>query len=297
MKEEDAEDAHVDLLDVVRRRVLSLEIPLEYPSGIPVAELGAMPLKDLLGLIRTLGRHSVSASSGATWADPRVAVLEASRILSQWPFRFRELLARLEPNSRATKPLYLTGSRHRGLYGSLSRGRAEFAVREISDYAASRHGALAKYFWPVYHDDRSAKDRSEISKAFVSKSELAKMFEVDWGTPDDIVVVKGLPMTTNEVAKALGCTVYAVRQLAILGKLPGKRIRKTFIFGSDVVEGFKRQYVFLASLARDLLSTANRLMKIARKRGVNMDWILDKNFREKYAFILVEDIPRILSVA
>lgn len=130
----------IDLLDVVRRRVLRLRVPERYPSGIPASELGRLGLHSLLFLIDVIGRRQSQNFLYASDFDRIVPF--AAHALAQWPHNFHEMLEQLRPNDQSVA--ISTGIFH-GLYSALSYGikqgkHTEFLMEALSQFAINNRG-------------------------------------------------------------------------------------------------------------------------------------------------------------
>lgn len=76
----------LDVLDIVRRKVLRLSIPNQYSSGIPVAYLAPLRLCALLFLIDDLGLRQSSRVTNIDDYDRIVPF--ASHLLAHWPSNY-----------------------------------------------------------------------------------------------------------------------------------------------------------------------------------------------------------------
>lgn len=451
----------LDLLDIIRRKVLSLSIKQQYSSLIPAREIGEMELRTILGLISAIGRHGTLSTNCSKPDFPKFAIREASRILAQWPTKFLEVLSRLEPDASAANPIYLNTSNIHGLYGALRRAGAKSIAGVAAEYAAlhfgpgarkevtyclgkdgmpryvskkrfaemcgvdarcvdavlesrgiptitTQHGKctktlvdLSQHSIPrkmpgyVYRLTKAAKilcvpesvlrmlrndgiykstrlpsgtigfhegDVDEFYRELLSRGvpgsqaegsvlrfdllmkrstvpvevkarvireilsrQIAVFASVDgtvggllidrkivdlWtrrvqardrdlltSTDEESVDSSALPVMTKEAASALGCHPRIAHQLAIRGLLPGKGIRRSFMFDRSAVESFRKRYVFLVQLAPGTATSAHGLMQLARKCGIWMDSITCKSAGLNQAYIRTDDAERLLRLA
>ena len=85
-------DSEVDLLNLIRSKVLAVPVPTTGPTGIPAAEMSVLSLRSLLSLIRTLARFHLNLGTVNDCDDPRRIVAAAAHVLSLYPVNFQKLL-------------------------------------------------------------------------------------------------------------------------------------------------------------------------------------------------------------
>jgi TniQ len=85
-------DSEVELLNLIRCKVLAVPVPTASSSGIPAAELSALSLRSLLSLIRTLARFHLNLDTVNDCDDPCRIVGAAAHVLSSYPVNFQKLL-------------------------------------------------------------------------------------------------------------------------------------------------------------------------------------------------------------
>jgi hypothetical protein len=170
--------AVVELLDIVRRKVLSLSAATESASGLPVHALGAMSLRSLLFLIRSFGRRSAGRSGKSELSMDESRIVElAAEALSDWPNNFRKMLDAKAGPASPNKPCKLSKGELSGLYHSIMYGikrreQSAFVRDELVKYAVERFG--------VGTGDRA--DRARIigdRPQYVIRSEMTARFGVD----------------------------------------------------------------------------------------------------------------------
>lgn len=198
--EEQAEvpPAVIDLLEIVRTKALSLPQLNESSSGLPVRELGAMSLRSLLYLIRSLGSRVARDSRGKeAETSNEDAVKCAAELLSDWPRNFRRMLAaKLGPPSLANPCSFATG-RLSGLYGSLIYG-----------FEPKQDAALI----------RSEMVKSAIERFGVGTRDVNERKKVCGSSPKYV--------TRPELAMRLGIERYDVDQMLADGNVSAVRVKR-----------------------------------------------------------------------
>jgi excisionase family DNA binding protein len=131
-----------ELLDIVRRKVLHLELGEEYSSGIPVAQLWEMTLRSLVYLIGTLGRRVVGGRGVLEGNDYARTVPAAAAALANWPCGFHDWLRELTAEIPDDVPLRLNALPLRGIYlsvvhGVRPRSDAKFLRQALSAFVVS----------------------------------------------------------------------------------------------------------------------------------------------------------------
>ncbi len=204
----------VDLLDIIRRKVLSLSLDQQYSSLIPARDLGEMELKTILGSINALGRHGASSTKCTKPDFAGFAVREASRILAQWPARFLEMLSKLEPDASIDNPVYLKASRIRGLYGALRRAGAKSIAGATAEYAALHFGPGAR------KEITSCLGKDGMPR-YVSKKRFAEMCKVDPRCVDTVLENRGILTIQIQYGKCTR-TLVDLSQHGVPRKMPGR---------------------------------------------------------------------------
>ena len=134
-----------ELLDIVRRKVLHLELGTDYSSGLPIVELWNMDLKSLIYLIGTLGRRVAMRRGAMKWNDFGKILPGAAEALANWPHGFHDWLGELTVDIPDDAPLKLSAPPLRGIYYSLSygirpRSFADFIRRALSAFVVNHFG-------------------------------------------------------------------------------------------------------------------------------------------------------------
>jgi excisionase family DNA binding protein len=181
-----AGDNICDLLDIVERKTLKLPMLEEYRSGSPGGDLGKMSLCSILALIRILGRHASPPRTGSQKEDYPRWVKTAADVLSNWPHRLHESLARREPRASTRNPFSLRSGRISSLYGALHRAGIDFVLEAISDYAVA-------HFGPGSHIQRAKRSEREINSRYVNKRQFAKMCGIDVRSVDQLIKKYKIP--------------------------------------------------------------------------------------------------------
>ena len=170
--------AVVELLAIVRAKVLSLSSPTDSVSGLPGRALAAMSLKSLLFLIRTLGRrYTEETLKGKPWIHEQKIVESAAQVLSDWPTNFRAMLDTKAGPASLSKPCNLTTGPLKPLnlaimYGFKQREEAMFVRDEMVKCAADRFGV----------GTNDLDERTRIlgdSRPYLTRGEIAAKFGVD----------------------------------------------------------------------------------------------------------------------
>lgn len=170
--------AVVELLDIVRRKVLSLSAATESASGLPVRALGAMSLRSLLFLIRSLGRRSAGEWGKSKLSMEKARIVEeAAKVLSDWPNNFRKMLDAMTGPASSGGPCKLSKGELSGFYISIMfgirrRDESAFMRDELVKYAVERFGKGT--------DDRTEKARIIGDRQqYFTRSEMAARLGVD----------------------------------------------------------------------------------------------------------------------
>lgn len=85
-------ESEVELLNIIRSKVLVVPVPTASSNVIPVAELSALSLRSLLSLIRTLARFHLKLNTGRNCVDTRRFIAAAAHVLSSFPVNFQKRL-------------------------------------------------------------------------------------------------------------------------------------------------------------------------------------------------------------
>jgi hypothetical protein len=85
------------LLDVVRRKVLGLNLANDGGSNMPRELITRMPLWELLSLVRLLGTQSLIAKKSAHRPIGRELLHAAANVVDEWPTNFNRLLRHINP--------------------------------------------------------------------------------------------------------------------------------------------------------------------------------------------------------
>lgn len=170
--------AEAQLLDVIRRKVLSHAKSEENPTSLPLDELMAMNLRSLLALVRTVGKHRMIANGCTEWSDPMRIVTAAAQVLSDWPNNFIALLndlgERLPSNVGGG-----VGKQFAGIYCALFRSKA-IRPREHTDFLRVAFLDFARNHWGRgYVDHKLMREISGVgSGRFLTQAEFAAQIGV-----------------------------------------------------------------------------------------------------------------------
>jgi hypothetical protein len=176
------DDALKDLLDIVRRKVLRLDVPEQHTSRIPAKHLSQLSLRSLLYVIETLGRRTPAGLISIR--DNREIVSRASKVLSDWPHNFHHQLEEFQQGEWSKSGALLTKGGLRGFYMALMYGmegedEVSFLRDALSDFATSRRG-------PGRRSDKSSPEVATNDHE-LPKQHFAQRVGIDIRTLDRII--------------------------------------------------------------------------------------------------------------
>jgi hypothetical protein len=175
-------EAEASLLDILRRKILTLPANEENPMALPRDQLMAMNLRSLLAVVRTLGKHRIIADKDTGGVKEERAVPHASRVLMNWPKNFIELFTDLGRTLPAT-PASGVGKQFISIYTSLFKSKA-IRPREQTDFLK-----LAFLDFAMNHWGRGVVDHKlvkqlgvTVSKRYLTQTEFAVRLGVEQST-------------------------------------------------------------------------------------------------------------------
>ena len=118
-------ESEVELLNVIRCKVLARSVPTSSSNGIPASELSALSLRGLLSLIRTLARFHLKLDSVRNCDDPRRSIGAAAHVLSSYPANFHKLLWTVDTQHGRKWLGFVTGR-----FGSIYRRIFKYAAED-----------------------------------------------------------------------------------------------------------------------------------------------------------------------
>lgn len=207
--------AVVELLEIVRRKVLSLPIRENSKCGLPVMALGSMSLRALVYLITMLGARTISEREEVDGGDSDEAIVDgAAKLLSNWPYNLRNRLEALAASSLA--PCALSSSPLSAMYYSVRRRvrpteEAGFLLDEITCVAADRFGD--------WH--QSGKLLGE-AKRFVTRNALAARLGISGERANKVIQEGKLPTIHLDVSPKRPRVLVDISTVQIASRAPGK---------------------------------------------------------------------------
>jgi len=163
-------DREVNLLDIIRRKTLSLSIPSESGTGFP-RELECLDLRTLLSVVNVLGRH-LRVKNGLEAADDMaVRVSVAAETLSEWPNHFFEMIDHFEEGFSERNPATFRKGRMRNLHMALLRLDVPFILAGFSEYANRNYGEGCR-------SRLMGLSRDKYAPAYLSKGQIVKQYKI-----------------------------------------------------------------------------------------------------------------------
>ena len=169
----------VDLLQVIRAKVLHLLPLVDGSSGLPVGDLYQLELRDLLRLVNILQtcRRMLSGDPDHV-SDPMMAVTAAAEYLREWPAKFFEMLEGLRAfhldQDRSIRELYSP------IYSSFLKRREtekpdkfDFMRRAFLEFVSNQvEGTVV--------DIRVMRSFGfDVERRFVTRAELSRRLDID----------------------------------------------------------------------------------------------------------------------
>lgn len=184
--------SEAQLLDIVRRKVLSLPIPSINESQFP-KELGNLSLCTLLDLIRVMGKHVVIKSEVEDKGDIGATLRLAADALSEWPVRFYRILDSFGHQCSAQNPSSMRNGKVASVYNALRRIDAPFALAALSTYSNQNYGQVcrSRLLQSVREEGRPAyMSKSQVQQVYgISPSAIDRAIELN--TIRRVVVTRG----------------------------------------------------------------------------------------------------------
>lgn len=271
--------AEGELLQIIRAKVLRLLPLIDASPGLPTYELQRFELRELLTIIRTLGLCALVAEEhSAKRSSPEAVLSAASRVLSEWPKHFYELLSAL--GQRGPTIAQDIRSQFAPLHSSLFKRKlgncsedVDFLRRAFLEFVCNhwdRRSADPKTLRQVSYDvPRRFATRTELAralgidprtlkrhrelKAHTDRPSLNARTIIDVRTFDPFPSSSGALMRIREAAREIGLPVEVLRALKASGEfevhhqlvgMPG--------FRESDVRRFQARFADLASVDPDL---------------------------------------------
>ena len=241
-------EAEASLLDVIRRKVLTLPTSKENPAALPQDQLMAMNLRSLLSVIRTLGKHRMIANGDTGSANGERVVSEASRVLMNWPRNFIDLFTDLGRSMPAT-PASGVGKQFASIYSSLFKSKA-IRPREQTDFLKIAFLDFAMNHWGRgFVDHKLVKQLgAPTPKRYLTQTEFAAQIGVQPSTAARFL--KGTKVTSTRVKCGMSERVLVdTNQSAIPRTAPGKIFRgreaaRRLGLSVSVLQALKREGIY-----------------------------------------------------
>jgi hypothetical protein len=163
-------DREVQLLDIVRRKTLSLSIPSENISGFP-PELKSLDLRTILAVISVLGKHLRVQHISEADDEMAIRISLAAEALSEWPNRFFQMIDHFEEGFSEHNPATFGKGRMRNLYLALLRPNVPFIFSAFSEYANRNYGEGCR-------SRLAGLTNGKNSPMYLSKRQLGKQFGI-----------------------------------------------------------------------------------------------------------------------
>ena len=203
----------VDLLQVIRVKVLRLLPLIDGSSGLPATDLCQLELSDLLRLANVLQdcRRLLSGNEESL-NDHTMAVAAAAQYLRDWPIRFFGLLAELRilhlNNARTIRDLYspiysaFLRRRESETFDFMRRAFLEFISNHVEGEAADVR--VMRSF------------RFQVERRFITPAELSRRLNID-----PRAVARSIPFQENKVKGSKICQAIDLKHFEWKGTHPG----------------------------------------------------------------------------
>jgi hypothetical protein len=208
--------ATYDLLDVVRRKILGLDLCQNYDSGIPASYLFSMTLQSLIRLVGALGRILAKQHGPVGWMEYARIVPAAAEALSDWP---QGLHRGLEQMSKGMKG---------GISGS--NWRRSINLLYVATYSAvgPSEGAFLRDAFNALGKNKPADQYRDLQSGHVicrgrhvSIGEFARLAGVSPGVVPRILRASAIP-TVEVMRGGLKCTLINLQGHKVIRRAPGK---------------------------------------------------------------------------
>lgn len=277
--------AELALLDLLRRKVLRLDVVEHATLGTAASDLYSLDLRSILVLMRVLSKHYSSHITFDQSDDPSAVVRDAAQVLSDWPQNFYRLLNAIGESgalkarrasvrqqfSRIYRDLFFNWELH-------PEAAADFVRRAFLDFAMNHWGrGILTYSVIKGHS-------TGLPKRFLNKTELARYLGVTPTTATRLVKHYGVPFkvmkcgkmnqyvfdldeldklfarpkvrlpapkdkticSLREAAELLGLPTRVLHNLKKSGELQRRYLAPRYGFHSDDIQSFKEMLLALA---------------------------------------------------
>ncbi len=247
-------EAEASLLDVIRRRALTLPARKENLAALPQDQLMAMSLRSLLAVVRTLGKYRMVADADLGGTKKERIASDASRVLTDWPKNFIHLFTDLGRTLPATS-VGGVGKQFSSIYSSLFKSKA-IRPREQTDFLRVAFLDFAMNHWGRgFVDHKLLKQLgAPASKRYLTQTEFAARIGVEQSTAARLLNDQKVAFRRVKSGKSERILV-DVSQSAIPRTSPGKIFRKR-----EAARRMALSVSVLAALKREGLYEVNHLL-------------------------------------
>ena len=224
--------AEVDLLDIMRRKILGLAAGRNYASRLPGSYLGVMSLQSMLSLVGMLGRRRMVVDNDSDRRNAQRIVFAAASVLADWPNNFFRLLRGIKERTPTDSSTGVARGGFSGIYRSLFSRRGTLPTAQ-GDFLRVAFLDFIRNDWKRDFIDQKLMKRlrTDQPERFLSKAAFARRYGIDPRTAARFLEDQGLPSRTfrwgklerkliDSAAARLSPTipgkVYRVRQAAAM---------------------------------------------------------------------------------
>jgi hypothetical protein len=228
--------AECNLLDVVRRKILGLDISAGHALGPPALPLYSMNLRSLIVVVLALGKNRLRADGCKDIYDSEEVVRAAAKVLTDWPTNFVELLRAI-----GERQLTVQGTEFDWIYKALFPNpgiapAAEFFKEAFVEFANSPCG-----------------------QRLFNKRMLERFG----------IVPSGRFLTNEDVARRLGVESHTATRILTLHNVPSKPVR----YGRHGRRLFDMSGVTIPPIPRPHPGKIFRVRQAARFIGIPTNWL------------------------
>jgi hypothetical protein len=234
--------AEVDLLDIMRRKLLGLAAARDYASGLPGSYLEVIDLQPLLSLVGMLGRRRMVVDNDCDRRNSQRIVFAAASVLADWPNNFFRLLRGITEGMPTDASTGVARGRLGGVYRSLLNLR-RIMPTEQADFLRTAFLDFIRNDWkPDFIDQKLLKRlRTGQSERFISRAAFARRYGLDTRTAARFLEDQGVPSRTFRWGKSerklidsaaaklcpmLAGKIYRLRQAAATIGISGGLLRR-----------------------------------------------------------------------
>jgi len=214
-----------DLLDIIRRKVLGLEIGAASGSGLPFAHLSQLQLRPLLRLIYILGRHEAQVAFRSQQDIPHVLLRGVAQVLSDWPNNLFGLLNRTLAQNPESGTSLARGA-FSSLYASLFKSKH---MRPSADFDFLRKAFLDFVGRDPGHGviDQRMLQRLGIKDAhrFITVTELTRRLHIHEKTARNLLDQERIPAITINSGLSERVLIDSSR-IGLAPVMPGRVLRE-----------------------------------------------------------------------